>query len=71
MKKKFTCDIDCADCAAKVTAAIKKVPGVEDANVNFLTQKFTLTAPDDRFDEILQAAIKAGKKVESDFSVEV
>ena len=69
MKKKYTCEIDCADCAAKVTAAIKKVDGVLDASVNFLTQKFTLTAADDRFEEILQAAIKAGKKVEDEFEV--
>ena len=39
MKKKFKCEIDCANCAAKVEAAIKKVDGVIDAKVNFLTQK--------------------------------
>ena len=71
MKKKFKCEIDCAACAAKVEEAIKKVDGVEDVSVNFLTQKFTLVAPDDRFDEVLQAAIKAGKRAESDFEVEV
>ena len=71
MKKKFTCEIDCAACAAKVEEAIKKVDGVEDVSVNFLTQKLTLVAPDDRFDEVLQAAIKAGKRAESDFEVEV
>lgn len=71
MKKKFKCEIDCAACAAKVEEAIKKVDGVEDVSVNFLTQKLTLVAPDDRFDEVLQAAIKAGKRAESDFEVEV
>ena len=71
MKKKFKCEIDCAACAAKVEEAIKKVDGVENVSVNFLTQKLTLVAPDDRFDEVLQAAIKAGKRAESDFEVEV
>ena len=71
MKKKFKCEIDCAACAAKVEEAIKKVDGVEDVSVNFLTQKLTLVAPDDRFDEVLQAAIKAGKRAEADFEVEV
>ncbi len=71
MKKKFKCEIDCADCAAKVEAAIKKVDGVIDANVNFLTQKFTLEADDEHFEEVLQAAIKAGKKAEDEFEVEV
>ena len=42
MKKKFKCEIDCAACAAKVEDAIKKIEGVEDASVNFLTQKLML-----------------------------
>ena len=71
MKKKFKCEIDCAACAAKVEDAIKKIDGVTDAKVNFLTQKFTLEAEDERFDEILKTAIETGKKIEPDFSVEL
>lgn len=71
MKKKFKCEIDCAACAAKVEDAIKKIDGVTDAKVNFLMQKFTLEAEDDRFDEILKIAIETGKKIEPDFSVEL
>ena len=70
MKKKFKCEIDCANCAAKVEDAINKLDGVEEARVNLMAQKFTLVADDDRFDEILEAAIKAGKKIEPDFTVE-
>ena len=71
MKKKFKCEIDCANCAAKVEAAIRKVDGVIDAKVNFLIQKFTLEADDARFEEVLQAAIKAGKRAEDEFEVEI
>ncbi len=71
MKKKFKCEIDCAACAAKVEDAIKKIDGVTDAKVNFLMQKFTLEAEDDKFDEILKTAIETGKKIEPDFSVEL
>ena len=71
MKKKFKCEIDCAACAAKVEDAIKKIDGVTDAKVNFLMQKFTLEAEDERFDEILKTAIETGKKIEPDFSVEL
>ena len=71
MKKKYKCEIDCANCAAKVENAIKKVDGVIDAKVNFLTQKFTLEAADEAFEEVLQAAVKAGKKAEADFEVEI
>lgn len=71
MKKKFKCEIDCAACAAKVEDAIKKIDGVTDAKVNFLMQKFTLEAEDERFDEILKTAIETGKKIEPVFSVEL
>lgn len=70
MKKKFKCEIDCANCAAKVEEAIKKLDGVEDAKINFMMQKFTLVADDDRFEEIIDEAIKIGKKIEPDFAVE-
>ncbi len=71
MKKKFKCEIDCANCAAKVEEAVKKLEGVNDAKVNFVMQKFTLDADDEKFDEILKLAIETGKKIEPDFSVEI
>ena len=40
MKKKFKLtDLDCANCAAKMEDAIKKIPGIRDASVSFMTQK--------------------------------
>ena len=71
MKKKFKCEIDCANCAAAVEEAVKKIDGVIDAKVNFMMQKFTLEAEDERFDSILEEAVKVGKKIEPDFEVEV
>ena len=51
MKKTFKLiDLDCAHCAAKMEEAIKKLPGVTNASVNFLQQKFTLEASDDQFE---------------------
>lgn len=66
MKKKFRCEVDCANCAANLERAIRKVEGVEEASVNFLTQKLTLVADDDIFDEVIRKAAKAGKKADSD-----
>lgn len=71
MKKKFKCEVDCADCAAKLEDALKKVDGVEDVSVNFLTQKLTLTAPDDRFDSVLQDVLKTANKVEPETVITV
>ena len=69
MKKKYECEIDCANCAALVQEAISKIDGVQSAKVNFLMQKFTLEAEDERFEEILQEAIRVGKTIEPDFKV--
>ena len=51
MKKKFKLqDLDCANCAAKMEEAIKRIEGVADANVSFMTQKMTIEAEESRFD---------------------
>ena len=72
MKKKFKLtDLDCANCAAKMEAAIKKLDGVNDASVSFLSQKMTIDAEDDKFDEIVKQAVKVCKKVEPDCEVVV
>ena len=65
MKKKYKLeDLDCAGCAAKMEEAIKEIPGVTGASVNFLAQKLTLEAADDEFDEILKKAAQCISKVE-------
>lgn len=69
MKKKYDCEINCANCAAEVQDAISKINGVQSAKVNFMMQKFTLEAEDERFDEILKEAIRIGKTIEPDFKV--
>ena len=67
MKKKFKLqDLDCANCAAKMEDAIKKIDGVNDASVSFMTQKMMIDAADDRFDDIVSEAIKVIAKVEPD-----
>ena len=72
MKKTFMLeDLDCAHCAAKMEDAINKLEGVNKATVNFLAQKMTVDAVDDRFDEIMQEIVKVCKKVEPDCEIVV
>lgn len=67
MKKKFKMNnLDCANCAAKMEELIKKIPGVVDASVSFMTQRLTLEAEDDRFDEIVRQAADACAKIDPD-----
>lgn len=70
MKKVFKLqDLDCANCARKMEDAIKKIDGVQDASVSFMTQKLTLTADDARFDEILKMVVRTCKRVEPDCKI--
>lgn len=70
MKKTFKLqDLDCANCAAKMEDAIRKLDGVNSASISFMTQKLTLDADDARFDDILKQAVKACKKVEPDCTI--
>ena len=70
MRKSFKLDeIDCANCALKLEDAIKKVDGVDDAKVNFLAQKLTLSAADDRFNAVLDDVIALVAEVEPDCEV--
>ena len=69
MKKTFKLnDLDCANCAAKMENEINKLEGVE-ATVSFMTQKLTVSAPDDDFDGIMKKIVKLCKKVEPDCEI--
>ena len=70
MKKRYNLvDLDCANCAAKMEEAIKKVDGVNTATVSFLTQKMTVDADDARFEEIMDEVVAVCKKVEPDCKI--
>ncbi len=70
MKKTFKLvDLDCANCAAKMETAIKKIDGVTSASVSFMNQKMTIEADDAAFDAIMDKVVKTIKKVEPDCQV--
>ena len=71
MKKKFKLeDLDCANCAAKMEEAIKKLDGVTNVSVSFMQQKMSIEAEDDRdFDAIMEQVVKVCAKVEPDCKI--
>lgn len=70
MKKVFRMqNVDCANCAAKMEAAINKIDGVDNATISFMTQRLTMEFDETRLGEILDNAEKACKKVDSDCSI--
>lgn len=70
MKKIFILDeVDCANCARKMEEGIAKIDGVIGVTINFLTQKFSLEAAADVFQEVLDKAKKVIKKVDPSVKV--
>ena len=70
MKKTFKLDeLDCANCGAKMEDAIKKIEGVVSAKVNFMAQKLTIEASDERFNDIMDEAQRVCHKIEPDCDI--
>ena len=70
MKKTFKMEeLDCANCAAKMENAVKKLDGVNDVAISFMTQKMTIDADDARFDEIMREVVKTCRKIEPDCTI--
>ena len=70
MKKRYNLsDVDCANCAAKMEDSIKKIDGVNNASVSFMTQKMMVDADDARFDDIMKEVVKVCAKVEPDCKI--
>ena len=67
MKKVFAMeDLDCANCAAKMEDAIRKIEGVTYVSISFMAQRMTLEADDALFDKAVKEAAKAVRRVDDD-----
>ena len=67
MKKVFKMEeLECANCAAKMEAAISKLEGVEKVSISFMTQKMIIVADDERLESIMDEAQKICKRFEPD-----
>ena len=71
MKKTYKIEVDCANCANLMEETARKVPGVETAVVNFMTQKMSVEfAADADPKTVMKDVLKACKKVEPDCEIE-
>ena len=70
MKKTYEIEVDCAACAQKMEDVTKKVSGVADATVNFMTQKMKVEfAEGNDPAAVMSEVLKACKAVESDCEI--
>lgn len=72
MKKTYSIEVDCANCANLMEEATKKTPGVASAVVNFMTQKMAVEFEEGQDAKaVMKEVLKACKKVESDCEIEL
>lgn len=70
MKKTFILeDLDCANCAAKIENAVASLEGVVSAAVSFMTQKMTVEAAEEDFEELIGKIETIVKKVDADVTL--
>ena len=54
----------CANCAAKIEEGVKKLSGVKEASLSFMTQRLTIEVEDGREDSVVEEARKVAARVE-------
>lgn len=70
MKKTFKIEIDCANCANQVEDAARKISGIEDVTISFMTQRMKVTFAEDADPDMVMADVmKVARKIEPDFEI--
>lgn len=70
MGKTFRIEVDCANCANLVEDAAKKVSGVKELSISFMTQKMKVDFEEGVDPEtVMSGILKVAKKVEPDFEI--
>ena len=70
MKKSYKVEeLCCANCAAKIEAAINKLPEVEEATLNFMTMRLTISSDTADWDKLMQKVVAIFAKIEPDSRV--
>ena len=64
-------DLDCANCAAKMEEAIRKIDGVNSCTINFMLQRMTLDIVDENSVEIIEKVRLAVRKIEPDCRLKI
>ncbi len=71
MKKIYTIEVDCANCANLMEEAANKTEGVASATVNFMTQKMAVEFADGEDEKkVMKKVLKACRRVEPDCEIE-
>ncbi len=70
MKKNYILeDLDCANCAAKIEESVKRIEGITECSVSFVTEKMIVEIEDEKEKEVEKEIKKVVKKIEPDVTL--
>lgn len=71
MQKKYSIEVDCANCAAAVERKLAELEGIESISISFVAQKLIVNyAEGVEEKKKLKEMLKVAHKVEPDFEIE-
>ena len=71
MQKKYSIEVDCANCAAAVERKLSELEGIEKVSISFMAQKMIVDFAEGVDEKTkLKEMLKVARKVEPDFELE-
>lgn len=71
MQKKYSIEVDCANCAAAVERRVAKIKGVEEVTISYMAQKMLIIFADGVDEKaMLEEILAVAHKIEPDFAIE-
>ena len=71
MQKKYSIEVDCANCAAAVERKLAELDGIEKVSISFMAQKMIVDFAEGVDEKSkLKEMLKAARKIEPDFEIE-
>ena len=71
MHKKYSIEVDCANCAAAVERKLSELEGIEKVSISFMAQKMIVDFAEGVDEKSkLKEMLKVARKIEPDFEIE-
>ena len=71
MQKKYSIEVDCANCAAAVERKLAELEGIEKVSISYMAQKMIVDYAEGVDEKgMLKEMLKVARKIEPDFEIE-
>ena len=71
MQKKYSIEVDCANCAAAVERKLAELDGIEKVSISYMAQKMIVDFAEGGDEKSkLKEMLKVARKIEPDFEIE-